>query len=132
MWFSDDDALSMPGDDTPPDERRGARRIACNAPTTAEPITATGLGPISHMLAQDLSETGLRTSSPDFVPVGTRLLISLQCLEDAEPLRTVGVVVWIEELAHQERWHLGIIFSDLSEEARERLREHTCRLGAER
>jgi hypothetical protein len=62
------------------------------------------------MFAEDLSETGLRVSSPEFVELGSQLLVSLFKRVPKEEVRTVGTVVWVEKLDGKEGWRLGLSF----------------------
>jgi hypothetical protein len=62
------------------------------------------------MFAEDLSEAGLRVSSPEFVQLGSQLLVSVPNRVPKEEVRTVGTVVWVEKLDGKEGWRLGLSF----------------------
>jgi hypothetical protein len=62
------------------------------------------------MFAEYISEAGLRVSSPEFVQLGSQLLVSLSRRAPEEAVRTVGTVVWVEKLDGKDRWRLGLSF----------------------
>ena len=103
-------------------ERRSAPRFPFDAPLLAEELPQVIASRPRPLIGEDVSESGLRASSQEFVPLGARLLISLDDESPAESIRAVGAVVWITQVPHQQRWTLGIAFADISEEALRRLR----------
>jgi len=103
-------------------ERRRAPRVPWDAPLLVEELPPPVASRPRPLLAEDVSECGVRASSPEFLPLGARLLISLDDESPAESIRAVGAVVWITKVPHQERWILGIAFADMPEEALRRLR----------
>ena len=78
---------------------------------------------LCDMLAEDLSEGGLRASATDFVPMGSRLLVTLDREEPKQAIRAVGTVVWVRQLGTLERWSLGLSFDDLSPATQAQVRE---------
>jgi len=103
-------------------ERRRAPRVPWDAPLLVEELPPPVASRPRPLLAEDVSECGVRASSPEFLPLGARLLISLDDESPAESIRAVEAVVWITKVPHQERWNLGIAFMDMPEEALRRLR----------
>jgi hypothetical protein len=103
-------------------ERRRAPRVPWDAPLLVEELPPPVASRPRPLLAEDVSECGVRASSPEFVPLGARLLIAFDDESTVEPLRTVGAVVWVKKVPYQERWTLGIAFVDMPEEALRRLR----------
>ena len=91
-------------------ERREHQRVPYDGPVTAQPIPQGLMSRTCPMFAEDLSETGLRVSSPEFVELGSQLLVSLFKRVPKEEVRTVGTVVWAEKLDGKEGWRLGLSF----------------------
>jgi hypothetical protein len=42
----------------------------------------------------------------------------------AEPVLTVGRVKWVQKLGYQDRYRLGMAFTDISQDAKNRLSEY--------
>lgn len=91
-------------------ERREHRRVPYDAPVAAEPIPKGLMSRSCPMFAEDLSEAGLRVSSPEFVQLGSQLLLSLSRSVPKGAVRAVGTVVWVEKLDGKDRWRLGLSF----------------------
>ena len=75
------------------------------------------------MLAEDISEGGLRVCCTDFVPRQSRMLITLHRNELKEVIRVAATVVRVQEVDRQERWTMGLAFDELSAGARARVHE---------
>jgi hypothetical protein len=91
-----------------------------------DPVAALPIGRLReqrglHMLAEDLSEDGLRLSSPEMIAVETRLLLDIEPERWGLPIRAVGKVIWVAETNSPDRWYVGVAFVELSDNARERL-----------
>ena len=104
-----------------PDRRRGVR-VPLDAAVRAEKVPQPSPNRIWNLLPEDLSESGLRLSSPELFPVKSRLLLDIESEIPADTVRIVGIVVWVAQVPHQNQWHLGIAFSDVSDSGRARLR----------
>lgn len=91
-------------------ERRRHQRVPYDAPVTAQPIPQGLMSRTCPMFAEDLSEAGLRVSSPEFVQLGSQLLVNVSNRVPKEEVRTVGTVVWVEKLDGKEGWRLGLSF----------------------
>ncbi len=104
-------------------ERRQFVRVAFDDPVQAEGVPQPMPVHSWHLLAEDLSESGLRLLSPKCFPVQSHLLIEFDSEHAAEPIRGVGRVVWVRQLPEQEEWHIGVEFTDLSERCRMQLHE---------
>ena len=102
-------------------ENRQYARTACDATVAATLIPQHGPNNASWLLAEDISEGGMQLSSPDCVPVGSRLLMSLDEVLASEPIRAIGTVVWVAQAPYQDRWSVGVEFSELAENDRMRL-----------
>ena len=99
----------MAGNDTP--DRRHALRHRVHTPAFASFDGVTG------GVILDLSEEGLAMQSSAPLQTNRRIALHLS-LSDATQLDTTGYVAWADALGRA-----GVRFSDLPEEARERLRQ---------
>jgi len=104
------------------EERRKHRRAPYDAAVSAEPIPPLGLSRFP-MLAEDISEGGLRVCCTDFVPRQSRMLVTLYRSEPKEVIRVAGTVVRVQRVDRQGRWTLGLAFDELSAGARAQVRE---------
>jgi Tfp pilus assembly protein PilZ len=104
-------------------ERRRFARVPFDRPAQAEPIPQSLPNNAYHLLSADLREGGVRLSSPQFFPLESLVLLDLETPRPAEPIRAVGRVAWAEQVAYEDRWHVGVEFAELSDEARAQLRK---------
>jgi len=74
-----------------------------------------------HLVPEDLSEGGLRLSSPEVFPVQSRLLLEFDTEPPGGPIRAFGTVVWIAQVPFQDQWRVGVEFSDVTDGRRTRL-----------
>jgi len=109
-------------------EKRQSTRTPCDTTVAAEAIPQWSPSSPWRLLAEDVSEGGMRLSTVDIVPVGSRLLMALDAEDAPAPIRAVGTVVWVAQAPYQERWSVGVRFSELAESDRMRLQ----RLGSDR
>jgi hypothetical protein len=110
------------------DERRRAVRVPFDCLARAEQIPQSFQNDVFDLLSADLSEGGVQLLSPEFFPLESLVVLDL---DTTTPFRAVGRIAWHEQVAHQERWHIGVEFADLSDYARTRLRKIvTQRQGA--
>lgn len=75
------------------------------------------------MLGEDLSEGGVRLSSPEMLAVDTRLLLSTEPEPWVKPIRAIGKVRWVAQTGSPNRWDVGVTFTELSDVAAQRMRE---------
>ena len=73
---------------------------------------------IHDSFTKNISETGLQVSSFNFFPVNTRLMLEASLSPQTEPVNLVGRVVWIEQIAYQDRFNLGIEIPEISDDIR--------------
>jgi hypothetical protein len=104
-------------------ERRRSVRVRFNGPVRAEQIPQVVGKDVCHLLSADLSERGLRLSSPAFLPADSLVLLDLDTPGPAAPIRAVGRVAWAQQAGYGDRWRLGVEFAELSDDARSRLRK---------
>lgn len=100
------------------DNRRRGLRADTDFSVKLKEIVHNRLPQIQNMLTRNVSETGLQLSSFNFYPVNTRLVMEASLSNKSEPVAVVGRVVWIEQLPYQERFKMGVEFSEMSEDAR--------------
>ena len=64
-------------------------------------------------LAYDLSTGGMRINFNDFVPSQTKISVRVSLGQPVNMVvDLVGRVVWIQQISHSERYHLGLEFTD--------------------
>ncbi|MBU1044930.1 MAG: PilZ domain-containing protein [Candidatus Omnitrophica bacterium] len=95
-------------------ERRKFVRMYSDFPVQLKYMKPNTPIQIHNSLSQDLSEGGLQISSYYFYPVNSQMIVELQLNADTVPIKTVGKVVWVEQLPYQDVFKLGIEFSELS------------------
>ncbi|WP_462330163.1 PilZ domain-containing protein [Thiohalocapsa halophila] len=103
-------------------ERRRFRRAGFDGVVAVEPVPRAKTTRSVALLASDLSEGGLGATTRDFFPRGSRLLLSLEPAEGAEPIRLMGEVARVAHVAFQDRWLLGVKFDGPPPAVRQRLR----------
>ena len=104
-------------------ERRKFVRMYSDFPVQLRYMKPNAPIQVHNSLSQDLSEGGIQVSSFYFYPVHSKMMVELYLNMDAPPVKTVGKVVWVEQLAYQDIFKVGIEFSDLSVYNQSSLRE---------
>jgi c-di-GMP-binding flagellar brake protein YcgR len=104
-------------------ERRKFVRIDSDFPVQLKYMDSNSPGHVHNSLSQDLSEGGMQISSFYFYPVHSRMLMELYLSMDSEPVKTMGKIVWIEQLPYQDMYKVGIEFSDLNDKGHDSLKE---------
>jgi c-di-GMP-binding flagellar brake protein YcgR len=104
-------------------ERRRYIRVPFDQPVQAEPIPRPLPDHVCRMLAADISEGGVRLSSPQLFRLESLVLLDLESPSPAEAIRAVGRVAWAEQVAYEDRWRVGVEFAELSDEAGAELRK---------
>ena len=103
-------------------EKRQFVRVPLDATVRAEKVPQPSPNRVWNLLSEDLSERGLRLSSPELFPVASRLLIDIDTGDSPNTVRAIGIVVWAAQVPHQDQWRIGVAFSDVSGGERARLR----------
>ena len=80
---------------------------------------AAGMHPV---LGRNISEGGLQVWADRMFAVRSRLLVEMEAPGIPEGIQAVGSVVWVSPSTAQERWLLGIEFSDVGDTALARIR----------
>ncbi len=104
-------------------ERREYFRKNSDFPVQSRQMLQESTGTIHNSMTLDFSESGLQLSSFHFYPVNSRMILDIFPLYDMEPIRSVGRVVWIEQVPYQERYKIGIEFSEMNDERRDHLKQ---------
>ena len=90
-------------------ERRNKQRIQFDEPVEYQLKDPRFFG---GCLSSDLSETGVKIFLNDFMPLHSELVLRLPLL-DGKVVDCMGRIVWIEKLAHMDRFQAGIEFEDI-------------------
>ena len=81
-----------------------------------EPVGYQKLGedsPVEGSVAEDISQTGLKLSVSEFIPLNTVLELQIQLPGQSQLLPARAKVVWVKEVPHQDdRWELGLQLID--------------------
>ncbi|MCG2710841.1 MAG: PilZ domain-containing protein [Candidatus Omnitrophica bacterium] len=104
-------------------ERRGFFRKNADFSVQLRRIPQESAGIIHNLLTHDFSEKGIQLSSFNFYPVNSKIILEMFPVRDMEPIITVGRVVWVEQFPCQERYKIGIEFSDMNHESRVHLKQ---------
>jgi len=102
-------------------ERRKFARIKSDFPVQQRLMPQGNSQRIHNSISKDLSEGGIQLSSFYFYPVNTRIMLDVFLACDEEPVHATGKVVWIEQIPYQERYKIGVQFSDVNEDSRQYL-----------
>ena len=89
---------------------------------------STGAGKKAlRVLSKDISASGVKIRTPDFVPVGTELNLELILPEPRKILETRGICRWIQEAGGVAMYELGVEFQNLSRDDAAALGEYVNR-----
>lgn len=99
-------------------ERRKFARVQSDFPVQQRLMPQGNTQRIHNSISNDLSEGGIQLSSFYFYPVNSKIMIEVFLAWDEEPVHATGKVIWIEQIPHQERYRIGVEFSDLNEDNR--------------
>ena len=111
--------------DTKADERRMCERMswACQARLLPLSLELNMPTPgIRHAMGRDISEGGIQVWSDRLFAVKSRLLLELEAPELPEGIQAVGSVAWVSATNSDDRWCVGIEFSDVGDTALTSLR----------
>jgi c-di-GMP-binding flagellar brake protein YcgR len=104
-------------------DRRRFLRVPFDCPVRVEKVPKRSPADVENLLCEDLSEGGIRLTSPRFFSVKDRMLLELEAPEEPVTIRAMGTVVWVEQSSYQHQFRLGVQFSDVSDGDRSRLHE---------
>jgi c-di-GMP-binding flagellar brake protein YcgR len=101
--------------------RRLYIRVQYQDPILVQPIGGRSANRVFYMLAEDLSEGGVKLLSPELMAVDTRLLLDISN-SNPPAIHIVGRVVWVRQHGADEHWDLGVTFVELDHGSRARLK----------
>ncbi len=100
-------------------EKRTATRFSCRVPVLCRKGTL-----FDNSQTIDVSKGGVGIISSKFVPLDTNLVMEIALAPKAEPVLAVGRVKWVQKLGSQERYRLGMAFTDISQDSEGRLAKY--------
>lgn len=104
-------------------ERREFLRMSSDFPVQLRQVPQKSTGTIHNSITHDFSESGIQLSSFYFYPVNSKMILEIFPVHDMEPILTVGKVVWVEQVPYQEKYKIGIEFSEMNAESRVQLKQ---------
>ncbi len=99
-------------------ERRAFPRKHAVFPVQIRQMSQQRAGIIHNSMTHDFSESGIQLSSFYFYPVNSKMIFDIFPSYNMEPILTVGRVVWVEQVPYQEKYKIGIEFSEMNQESR--------------
>ncbi len=103
-------------------DRRRSKRVNTDFPVHLKQMPGES-GTIHNSLSIDMSEQGLQLTSFYFYPVNSQLLVEVMPAPRQEIMKMSARVVWVTQLPYQERYKLGVEFSDINPEQQLELRQ---------
>lgn len=89
-------------------ERRIAKRVEFREPIQYRSLDSEK---VQGSLGYDLSETGVRFQTEDFVPLNKNLALHMD-LGSGASLDMSGQVVWVQVVPHADRYQVGVNFEN--------------------
>ena len=112
-------SIEYPSADGP--EPVGAERRRFNRTDLLVQVEYSTIDEIFSEFTRDINEGGLFIETEKPRPTGTEVALRFNLPGSAEPLQTVGRVVWVRSASSQIPAGMGIEFDDLSKEDRDRI-----------
>ncbi|EGV31636.1 type IV pilus assembly PilZ [Thiorhodococcus drewsii AZ1] len=106
--------------DTSADERRTSKRVSWDCLARLLPLSLelqSRVVSMHQVEGRNISEGGLQICSDRLFPLKSRLLVEMESPEIPEGIQAVGSVTWISPTTSENRWCLGIEFSDVGDSA---------------
>ena len=75
-------------------------------------------------MARDLSASGVRIHTAEFLPRETRLVVLLDLPGKIDPIRAIGQVLWVEQDHISGRFKCGLEFIEIMPEDRTLIADH--------
>mgnify|MGYP001556572140 FL=1 len=95
------------------DQRRSVRLHEENSLS----VTTIGVSPKAlQVMSKDISETGVRVRTPDFIAVNTRLTVEIRFSTPPRSISLNGIVRWVRELDTMSMYEAGIEFDSADDE----------------
>ncbi|MDP2939507.1 MAG: PilZ domain-containing protein [Candidatus Omnitrophota bacterium] len=100
-------------------EKRSCSRFGCRVPILCRKGTL-----FDNSQTMDISKGGVGLISSKFIPLNSNLVMEIALSPKSEPLLAVGKVKWVQKLGSQERYRVGMAFTDISAQAGNRLEDY--------
>ncbi|MFH1460506.1 MAG: PilZ domain-containing protein [Candidatus Omnitrophota bacterium] len=104
-------------------DRRQYVRVNSDFPVQINQIPRNNPVQLQNSISIDMSEGGLQLSSFYFYPVNSRIMVEIFHSQNKEPMKSMARIVWMRQLPYQDRYKVGIEFTDLSQDNRYRIKE---------
>jgi len=102
-------------------EKRNYIRQECKYPLQIKSLTMDGTQFMRNSFSNNISEIGLGITSFDFFAVDEKVHLQLFSSAWGYLLEIIGRVVWIKRLPFQDRFKIGIEFTDISEDLKQKI-----------
>lgn len=79
---------------------------------------------IRKKLSKDISISGIRFLSDQFIPVASHIKISLHLEEDEMPVQFICRIAWNKSLYNDESYEIGAEILEISKEGQDRLKRY--------
>ncbi len=96
-------------------ERRKCARIDARLPLQFKDIQRP-IETYAGSLTKDISESGVRFVSNDFLSIFTRLLLEVSVPSFSRPIKAISKVAWIRKVPRSNQYSVGLQFMDMTEE----------------
>jgi len=101
-------------------ERRKCARIDARLPLQFKDIQRP-IETYAGSLTKDISESGVRFLSNDFLSIFTRLLLEVSVPSFSRPIKAISKVAWIRKVSRSNQYSVGLQFMDMTEEDKKHL-----------
>jgi len=101
-------------------ERRRFPRINARLPIQFKDIQRP-IETYTGTLTKDVSESGARFISSDFLSIFTRLLLEVTVPAFSRPVKAISKVAWIQKIPRSNQYSVGVQFMDMTEEDKKHL-----------
>lgn len=96
-------------------ERRKCPRIDARLPLQFKDIQRP-IETYAGSLTKDISKSGIRFVSSEFLSIFTRLLLEISIPSFSRPIKAISKVAWIRKMPRSSQYNVGLQFMDMTEE----------------
>jgi c-di-GMP-binding flagellar brake protein YcgR len=97
-------------------EKRQAPRLDCRVPIMCRRGSA-----FDRAQTLDISEGGVGLLTRKFIPVDTNLIMEIALSPNSAPVMVLGRVCWVQRFRSADNYRLGMNFTDITADSRNRL-----------